>query len=246
MQMETVRLSSSALGKETRVAVFVPDRGEGPFASLYLFHGTDGSCASFPMKSGLDELIDHHQLVAVMPDLENSWCCNDPRSGGRAWQDYLSRELVDYVDVRFRTDRESSRRGVAGFSMGGYGALLLALKHADVFSVGCSLSGSLSFGHESRVDRPEREQFMQAVAPPGGENDLWRLAEQVAERSKLPALWLEVGREDHLLKTNRRYRKHLELLSIPHHYAEPPGGHDWTFVDQRLPALLDFAAAHLT
>jgi putative tributyrin esterase len=245
MRRETFTVNAKTLGKPTTVSVLAPENARRRVASLYLYHGTDGSHASFLTKSGVAEFLERHHLIAVMPDIDNSWCCNDPRPGRGAWQDYLTGELIDVIDTRYPTVAASSRRGVAGFSMGGYGAVLLVMKYANLFAVGCSLSGSLAFGHESRSDRPGREQFMRAVAPPGGANDLWQLAEAAASFAEPPALWLEVGRDDHLLETNRRFTKHLDSLSIPHHYAEPPGGHDWTFVDQRLQALLDFAAAHL-
>jgi S-formylglutathione hydrolase FrmB len=45
------------------------------------------------------------------------------------WEDFVSRELVAWVDEHYRTLARSDSRGIAGHSMGGYGAIMLAMKH---------------------------------------------------------------------------------------------------------------------
>ena len=122
-----------------------------------------------------------------MPDAGESWYCNDPRPGGFAWEDHLAVEVVDYIDANFPTIAAREGRGHAGFSMGGYGAMMLGLRHPDRFSVVSTVAGSFLFGHALRPDRPERSAFMQAVAPPGGKYDLWEVVKTLRDAPRRSA-----------------------------------------------------------
>ena len=132
----------------------------------------------------MQEYASKHELIVVTPDAGESWFCNDPRPGGLAWEDHIAVEVVDYVDANFPTIADRTGRGMAGFSMGGYGAMILSFLHPDRFSAVCTQAGSFAFGHELRPDRPQRSQFMLAVAPPGGKYDLYPLAVGAAVRLK--------------------------------------------------------------
>src|ERR1035438_9067791 len=50
------------------------------------------------------------------------------------WEDFIVRELVPYIDAHYRTLADPASRGLAGHSMGGYGAARIGMKHPDVFS----------------------------------------------------------------------------------------------------------------
>ena len=154
-------------------------------------------------------------------------------------------EVVDFVDANFPTIASREGRGQAGFSMGGYGAMMLGMKNPDRFSVICTNAGSFAFGHALRPDRPERSAFMQAVAPPGGKYDLWELAGQCATGVASPAVRFDVGTGDHLLDVNRRFHALLEELGMCHEYEEVEGQHKWIYVNRQLPATLKFVTEHL-
>jgi putative tributyrin esterase len=117
-------------------------------------------------------------------------------------------------------------RVVGGLSMGGYGSMVLGLKHPDLF---CSVGA-----HSSAFDAHTFERLAQAFGPMGSEtrreNDLYRLA-GAADRKLLPALFIDCGTEDFLIQSNRDFHAHLESLGIPHQYAEHPGAHDWAYWD---------------
>ena len=51
------------------------------------------------------------------------------------WEDFITQDLVQFVERNYRAVRRSRSRGIMGVSMGGYGAIKLALKHPDLFSV---------------------------------------------------------------------------------------------------------------
>lgn len=60
-----------------------------------------------------------------------SFLVNSPVSGN--WEDYAVNEVIPFIDGQFRTVADASGRGIAGFSMGGFAAINLALRHPDVF-----------------------------------------------------------------------------------------------------------------
>ncbi len=245
MSLETIAFQSTILETTVRLNVCVPDADDGPCPAVYCYHGLGDTCETFAARSGIKELSDRLGLVAVMPDAGRSWHVNDTRPGGAAWEDYLAGELVDYVDEHFPVRPDRKGRGLAGFSMGGYGALLYAFRHPERFGAVASLAASVSFGHALRPDRPERSAFMMAVAPPGGDCDLWVLAERLSDGEERPAIRMEVGDSDHLLEHNRRFHARLEEVEIAHEYEEVPGSHGWEYVDRRLPVALAFLAGTL-
>ena len=107
------------------------------------------------------------EMILVMPD-----CFT--RFGGSQYMDstatgrygtHVARELVAHVDATYRTLAAREHRGVAGKSSGGYGALVLAMRHPDVFGAAVSHSGDLYFEWCYRPDLPK---FASAVQRAGG------------------------------------------------------------------------------
>ena len=245
MPLSTIEFSSAALGRPAKFNVIVPDSGKQQYPVLYVQHGLGDTFATFCDRTDLEQQAAAYDLIVVTPDAGESWFCNDPRPDGLAWEDHLAVELVDHIDANFPTIATREGRGQAGFSMGGYGAMMFAMKHPDRIGVVCANAGSFSFGHALRPDRPERSAFMQAVAPPGGAYDLWVLAEKLATEGPAMAIRFDVGGSDHLLDVNRRFHDLLEELGIAHQYEEVEGGHQWVYVNRQLPTTLQFAAEHL-
>jgi S-formylglutathione hydrolase len=56
------------------------------------------------------------------------------------WEDYIYKDVTSYVDANYRTLARPSSRGIAGHSMGGFGAVSIGMKHADIFSAIYALS----------------------------------------------------------------------------------------------------------
>jgi S-formylglutathione hydrolase FrmB len=98
----------------------------------------------------MDKLIAEAKIrpmIVVMPDCftyyGGSQYINSSATGD--YEDYLTREIVPFVDENFRTINDKNSRAVMGKSSGGYGALIMALRHADVFGLACSTSGDAYF-----------------------------------------------------------------------------------------------------
>lgn len=167
------------------VAVYLPPNYDqqpaARFPSVYLLHGIFDDYGvwieNFEIPAILDRLIaagEIPELIAVMPNAGNQYgggyYRNSSVSGN--WADYIADDLIGYVDTHFRTRPSSDSRAVVGHSMGGYGALNLAMNEPGAFSVVWALSPcclapieDLSFGNDawqraSAVSSPEDIQAL--------------------------------------------------------------------------------------
>ena len=110
---------------------------------MYLLHGAtsdpkewlDGTYQGLNLKVALDQRADRAEYLVVMPFADNhfggSFYVNSAAFG--RWEDFVSTELVRFVDAHFRTKPARADRVLAGQSMGGFGALYLGGRHPDVF-----------------------------------------------------------------------------------------------------------------
>ncbi len=226
----------------------MPEGLPGPFPVLYLLHGLSDDHTAWTRFTRLESYVDGLPLIVVMPDGGRGFY-TDSRSNPRAaFETFVARDLVGFVDAAFRTIPDRSGRVVAGLSMGGYGALKLALKHPDLFRAAASHSGAVGFASRPWTDVEPHWGLEFAPVfgkdPRGGPDDLFAIAER-ADRAKLPALRIDCGVDDGLIESNRNFHARLEALGVPHEYAEFPGGHDWGYWDEHVREALDFFAREL-
>jgi putative tributyrin esterase len=173
-----------------------------------------------------------------MPDGGRGFYCD--AVDGPAYERSLLDDVIGFVDRTFHTIPEREGRVIGGLSMGGYGAIKLALKYPQLFCSAVAHSAALDV--RWRIERPESSAEMRRIfgpAPGGGPNDPYALAATI-DRTRLPALRLDCGREDGLLEENRAFHRHLEQLGIPHEYAECPGVHTWEYWDCHIQEAIAF------
>ena len=142
MALCEVRFRGQSIEKQTGMNVILPD-GEGPFPVLYLLHGLSDDYTIWHRRTSIERYVEAQPLIVVMPDGHRSFYCNDPRPGGLAYEDHIVTDVVDVVERTFPVIADRGARAIAGLSMGGYGAIMLGLRHPDVFSVACSHSGAM-------------------------------------------------------------------------------------------------------
>lgn len=144
-----VSYRSPATGLTLRATVLLPDSYQTQPAKrypvFYLLHGHTGNFTSwldyarFPPR-----YADDYQTIVVLADGGNSFYVNwDGQTDGKPhrWENAITQDLVPFIDSAYRTLSKAAHRGIGGLSMGGYGALLLGLKHPDLFSAVLSSSG---------------------------------------------------------------------------------------------------------
>lgn len=161
---ESKALRGNPLGDpfERRLPVYLPpgyeNEGSRRYPVVFLLAGFTGRGSMMLNENSfepniadrLDKLIDSGRIrpmIAVLPDCftryGGSQYINSTATGN--YEDYLAHELVDFIDTNFRTIADREHRAVAGKSSGGYGALILAMRHADKFGLAASIAGDCYF-----------------------------------------------------------------------------------------------------
>jgi S-formylglutathione hydrolase FrmB len=239
---------SEALGRTMRYQVAIPSSsGEKRFPVVYLLHGHGGQETDWFIHSAAAEVANTLGLVVVTPDGANSWYINTP---AERWEDYITRDLVQEVERRWPVRPGRANRAVAGLSMGGYGAMNIALRRPEVFVLAASMSGALDTTRPQSVFSFGREAEVNAwFGPPGSvtrrENDVYRLAAEVPP-GNLPYLYLDCGVDDAWFGVNREFVQILKARGVPHEFHEEPGDHDWVYWDRQVRVVLALAAKRLT
>ena len=237
--------NQNALHKMTSVVVILPENaGPGPFPVLYLLHGLSDDETAWTRRTSLERYVEGLPLIVVMPDGGRGFYTDSATEPAGAFETFLMRDLIGFVDRTFQTRRDRTGRVIAGLSMGGYGAIKLALKFPEVFCAAASHSGAL--WRPDLLEAYEGSELHRVFGdhPGGGANDVYALAER-ADRTHLPALRFDCGTEDYLLAQNRLFQQHLAALDIRHEYAEHPGAHDWNYWDTHIRDTLSFLMINL-
>lgn len=145
--------------KTTRaVSVYLPpgyEQGAQRYPVIYFLHGFMGDNKMLGFMSDLlDFAIATHRIrpfIMVVPDekttYDGSFFSNSGLFGN--WEDFTAFDLVAHVDKKYRTIADKNSRGITGHSMGGYGALKIAMHHPGIFSSVYALSpGALTIVRE--------------------------------------------------------------------------------------------------
>ncbi len=239
MDFAELRFWSVALDRWARMSVFIPP-GRGPHPVVLLLHGLGGDAQSWTLDYELHPLLTPLRSIVVMPDAGNGYYVDDPRpSGSGRIESFIMNDTMGFVDRVFQTRREPENRAVAGISMGGYGALMLALRHPDVFGRAAALSPSLYFAHQPHPKGSEMQTRL-AEALPRGAYDCFDLARKAAKHNTRPELWISIGQSDPHLGVCRDFHHLLNEFGWTHEFHESEGGHDRAFWAPQLPAMLDF------
>lgn len=252
VRVETFQLASRLTARAMPYDVVLPP-GYGLITSrrtrypvLYLLHGWGGHHDAWLRYSNLKKYAAEHRLIIVTPEGENGWYTDGANDPADRFESYVTDELMPEVDRRFRTITERRARGVAGYSMGGYGALKFGFRHPELFAFAASTSGALD-----AASRTDEATIMQTFGEPGGParaaNDLPRLAREFPEERKglLPFLYLDCGDKDQWFAVNRDFAGILAGRRFAYEYRQVPGEHVWPYWDRQLREIMREASEML-
>jgi len=270
------------------------DRDSGRrYPVAYYLHGLWGAEWNWARVGQLPQAMDSlvqaggREMIVVMPDGDDGWyttwnrlveygrCQRTPPAKESAvtycvpwarYDDYVARDVVAWADSAFRTVRARESRAIAGLSMGGYGAVTIALAYPDVFAVAASHSGVLSplllsgSGRSARYGANTAELrtrwgsiWTNTREVFGSDTVSWwardpgRLASRLAQRApaNMPRLYIDVGTADRMLAQNDDFHASLDRLGISHVYHRWPGAHDWRYWRTHVPESLAWIGSSL-
>ncbi len=232
MPHATYRYFSNALQKHTQAEIILPDPSlPGPFRVMFLLHGLSDDHTIWIRRTSIERYCEGLPLIVVMPDGGRGWYTDAKQ--GYAYETAIGKELPELIAKTFPT---KGPWAISGLSMGGYGALKLALKYPETFHSAVSHSGAVGMGHfpPYREDdfRIEIERIF-GTNPTDGRDDLFALVGKLRP-SKMPAIRFDCGEADFLLEFNRLFHQHLTKLQVEHGYEEFSGDHNWEYWDKHV------------
>lgn len=228
--IDTLLLNSVQLNKQTKVVIVKPNSdnsNDEKFPVIYLLHGYGGNYAQWSkIAPQLSKTANELKIIFVCPDGgKGSWYFDSPIDSSIKYESYITKELIPYIDANFPTKPESKFRAITGLSMGGHGALYLAIRHPNLFGAAGSTSGGVDFrpfpnnwdiklalgNYEENKDRWEQSTVLHQV--------------EKLENNKL-AIIIDCGIDDFFITVNRALHEKLLLQKINHDYIERPGVHN--------------------
>jgi putative tributyrin esterase len=242
--LQDVTFHSASLEREITYRAILPKNHskEKKFPVVYLLHGGVGDFREWSNDSDVAGFAEKG-LILVMPEGESSYSTNSVDRPKDRFDDYIVKDLIADVEARFPSD--PSRRAIAGVSMGGFGAIKLALKYPELYRFVGALSPSIDVpSRPFSIKRVSQYRHHAAIFGPWGsqarrENDPFVLARTV-DPSKIPHMYVTCGEQEGLLPSNRRFAALLAERKFQFQFHPGPGGHDWNQWNRRLPQL--FAA----
>lgn len=235
---------SDTLRLDTGISILTPKNYQDKVCQVvYLLHGLVGNHESWLNNTMLPVFAEKYQMVFVMPEVNRSFYSDMVH--GLPYFTYVAEELPSLIKRTFNVSAKKEDTYVIGASMGGYGALKLALTYPDVFGNAIAFSAASLFMAEGLAqlaalsDFSERQKkigdylakdlesaFGQELTHFSEEIDLLTLIQHFGQKNR-PQLYLSCGTSDSLLEDNRRFSQSLIALDWEMTYREFAGGHDW-------------------
>jgi S-formylglutathione hydrolase FrmB len=247
MSFLELRYFSNALQKHTAANVILPEVGEPPYPTLYLLHGLSDDHTAWARNTSIERYVSGLPLIVVMPDGGRGFYLD--AAEGFQFGAAIGTELPERIERTFPAKRTRDGRALAGLSMGGYGALRLALTHPDRFCAAASLSGAVGWGHFpiDWADKPYSPEFQRVLGKDfvGTTADIWHTATQLSPEER-PALRFDCGEDDFLFAHNQALHTFFAEKGVTHEYAEHPGAHNWAYWDEHIRESITFVMNAMT
>lgn len=247
--MHDVTFPSVSLEREITYRVITPQnvpKGQR-IPVVYLLHGGGGDFREWSNDSDVATFAEKG-LILVMPEGESSYYTNSVDRPKDRFEDYIVKDLIADVEAKFPVD--PSQRAIAGISMGGFGAIKLALKHPEVYRFVGALSSAIDVpSRRFSIKRISQYRHHASIFGPWGsqtrrENDPFVLATNVDPR-RVPFMYLTCGEQEGLLPSNRKFASLLAQRNFHFEFHDGPGAHDWNQWDRRLPDMFGSLLQHL-
>ena len=230
---------SDALQKNTSANIILPQSAP-PYQVMFLLHGLSDDHTIWLRRTSIERYVEGLNLMVVMPDGGRGFYCDAKE--GYAYGTALGVELPALIKQWFPVE---DKFAVSGLSMGGYGAVKLALTHPQTFVSAVSHSGALGFGHwETYREDAFGTEFRRISGenPRGGPDDLFSLSQKTSTK---PEIRIDCGVDDFLLEANREFTAHLKEIGYSHQYQEFPGAHEWSYWDEHVQEGIQFHRKNL-
>lgn len=251
--MEGLSLKSEILAKDVEYAIYLPedyDTSLRKYPVVYLLHGMGGDDTEWIQFGEINRIVDKAiedgeipPMILVMPDAEkNKYYYVNDYQGKARWEDMFNNEFIPFIEAEYRIRAEKTFRAIAGLSMGGYGALLHAMKYPDLYSTCVALSAGIRT--DEQILALDREAYNIRYGGPFGMDlegqarlsDYYRQYDILTMVEKIPAeelskvrYWLDCGDDDFFTIGVALLHVKMKQQGIPHEYRVRDGSHIWQY-----------------
>jgi S-formylglutathione hydrolase FrmB len=263
---------SQAIGMPERYSVFLPPsfskESSRTYPVVYFLHGLNNDDTSWTvehygnLQNKVEEMIlakKVPEFLMVHPDGGHSFYCNYA-DGTKRYEDLISQELIQYIETHYRARKGRLNRAIGGTSMGGYGALKIAMKYPDRYASAAGHSPIIFLG-KNPLDVPEQMKtsryyqfFADLMKPIFGDpirQEVWDANNPLllTKSGKFDGLhiYFDYGTEDRYNRTIGLDRGVKELdrvlteAGVAHTFREHPGEpHGWALVAAHFEESLQF------
>ena len=256
--IDQLSLKSEILGSERKYAIYLPidyDYSNREYPVLYLLHGAGDDHTGWVQFGEVKSITDKANkngvstsMIIVMPDAQTGkkGYFNDIDQKWN-YEDFFFKEFIPFIEKKYRIKSEKRYRAIAGLSMGGGGSIIYALRHPEMFSSACPLSGymgELSYTefyekNKKKHENYKREKLFNYFS---NHNALSVIQNQTDENLKSVRWYIDCGDNDFLYEGNSLVHIALKKRGVPHEYRVRDGDHNWTYWRSALPEVLLFVS----
>ena len=248
---ESLVINSKVLHKKVTYSIYLPfdyNSSTRYYPVVYLLHGfTDNDKGWIQYGEAnmiADEAIAERQIppmILVMPDAGLSWYINNYNKKVN-YEEFFFKEFIPYIEAKYRILKQKRFRGVAGLSMGGYGALVYAMKHPEMFSACAAFSAAVFTDTQYIRMSPQQWNNSQAVLFGKNLKGKARLTSVLKNNSPLHLVdslqvqklksvryYIDCGDDDFLSIGNSMLHIKMIKRRVPHEYRVRNGKHQWSY-----------------
>lgn len=260
----TIDVYSHTLGMDVPISVLLPEKRKDAiqdlsmkkYPVLYLLHGHSDDHTSWIRKSKIERLVRDYELIVVMPYAHRGFY-TDCQSGYRYFT-FIQEELPKIISNCFHASMKREDTFVAGNSMGGYGALKLAITHPEQYSKAASFSGVVipipQLLHRENNQIFNMDDFVKNISNIFGDakqftnsiNDLkYQIKQLDSYQGKQPFLYQCCGQQDALVyQQNVQFHEFIlqQTQHLDYLYEESEGDHNWDYWDPRVEKFIELLA----
>jgi putative tributyrin esterase len=232
--MHDATFRSSALNRDMPYRIVLPAgiSAGTKLPVVYLLHGGGGNFRDWSNYSDVARFAERG-LILVMPEGDESYYTNSADRPQDRYEDYIVADLIADVEAKFPAAVGRAHRAIVGLSMGGFGAVKLALRHPEVYAFAGGLSSAIDVPNRPfSIKRMQQWWHHRSIFGPAGsstqqDNDPFVLARS-ADPARTPYFFLTCGEQEGLLPANRSFAALLEQRHFAYQFHTHRGGHDWS------------------
>ncbi len=231
--IDSVVIKSKSMNKEIGALVIKPQNyslSQNQYPVVYILHGYSDTYRMFYKKvPKLTFYADVMNIIIVCPDGGySSWYVDSPSDKSYQYETHISSELIEFIDAQYRTRKNPQSRAITGLSMGGHGALLMAINHPETFGAAGSMSGGVDL-----TFKPKSWHISKRLGEYEKNTALWQKNSVFHQIQKLQgkntALIIDCGKDDFFYGINLKLHDKMLQLGINHDFIIRPGEHSWVY-----------------